>query len=239
EAEIARDYGAKVTVQDIPPLDGVQFGYALNLSRCNGNRRCVEACVKENNQTRSPEMEYIRVLEMPAGSLNVENSDHYYDHETVPHKEKYYMPVQCHQCVNPPCTKVCPVQATWTEPDGITVIDYNWCIGCRYCMAACPYEARRFNFSQPVLAKEEINPDMGYLSNRIRPAGVVEKCTFCLHRTRRGQYPACLEACPTGARVFGNMLDPDSEIHYILKNKRVYILKEDAGTMPRFFYYFD
>lgn len=239
ENEIARDYGAKVTVRDIQPMDGVQYGYALNLTRCNGNRKCVEACVKENNQTRDPEMQYIRVLEMPAGSLDVEKSDLYYDHEQVPAKDKYYLPVQCQQCQNPPCTKVCPVEATWTEPDGITVIDYNWCIGCRYCMAACPYEARRFNWQKAEIAPEEINPNMGYLSNRIRPQGVVEKCTYCLHRTREGKYPACMEVCPTGARVFGNMLDPDGEINYILKNKRVYILKEDAGTVPRFFYYFD
>ncbi|NUM53961.1 MAG: 4Fe-4S dicluster domain-containing protein [Candidatus Hydrogenedentes bacterium] len=239
ENEVARDYGAKVTVRDIRPMDGVEFGYALNLSRCNGNRKCVEACVQENNQTRDPQMQYIRVLEMPAGSLDVEKSDLYYDHEQVPAKGKYYLPVQCQQCQNPPCTKVCPVEATWTEPDGITVIDYNWCIGCRYCMAACPYEARRFNWKQAEIPPEEINPNMGYLSNRIRPMGVVEKCTYCLHRTREGQYPACMEVCPTGARVFGNMLDPDSEINYILKNKRVYILKEDAGTAPRFFYYFD
>lgn len=239
ENEIARDYGAKVAVRDIPPMDGVEYGYALNLTRCNGNRKCVEACVKENNQTRDPEMQYIRVLEMPAGSLDVEKSDLYYDHEQVPAKDKYYLPVQCQQCENPPCTKVCPVEATWTEPDGITVIDYNWCIGCRYCMAACPYEARRFNWQKAEIAPEEINPNMGYLSNRIRPAGVVEKCTYCLHRTREGKYPACMEVCPTGARVFGNMLDPESEINYILKNKRVYILKEDAGTIPRFFYYFD
>ncbi|MBM3289207.1 MAG: 4Fe-4S dicluster domain-containing protein [Candidatus Hydrogenedentes bacterium] len=239
ENETARDYGAKVTVRDITPMDGVQYGYALNLTRCNGNRKCVEACVMENNQTRDPQMQYIRVLEMPSGSLDVEKSDLYYDHEQVPAKDKYYLPVQCQQCENPPCTKVCPVEATWTEPDGITVIDYNWCIGCRYCMAACPYEARRFNWSKAEIAPEEINPNMGYLSNRIRPQGVVEKCTYCLHRTREGKYPACMEVCPTGARVFGNMLDPDSEINYILKNKRVYILKEDAGTVPRFFYYFD
>jgi len=239
ENEIARDYGAKVTVGNAKPMDGVEFGYALNLTRCNGNRKCVEACVQENNQTRDPEMQYIRVLEMPSGSLDVEKSDLYFDHDQVPAKEKYYLPVQCQQCQNPPCTKVCPVEATWTEPDGITVIDYNWCIGCRYCMAACPYEARRFNWSKAQIAPEEINPNMGYLSNRIRPAGVVEKCTYCLHRTREGKYPACMEVCPTGARVFGNMLDPDSEINYILKNKRVYILKEDAGTVPRFFYYFD
>lgn len=239
EGEIGRDYGAKVTIHDPKPKPGVRFAYALNLSRCNGSRRCVTACVQENNQSRDPEIQYIKVLEMPGGTFDVEKSDHHYDHEQVPQKEKYYLPVQCQQCENPPCTKVCPVEATWKESDGITVIDYNWCIGCRYCMAACPYEARRFNFSKPEIAKEDINPNMGYLSNRIRPAGVVEKCHFCLHRTREGKNPACMEVCPTGARVFGNLNDPDSEIRYIISNKRTYILKEEAGTIPAFFYYFD
>ena len=86
---------------------------------------------------------------------------------------------------------------------------------------------------------DEINPDQAYLSNRIRPQGVMEKCTFCLHRTRRGELPACLEACPTGSRVFGDLNDPDSEIRWVLENKRVFVLKEDLGTLPRFFYFFD
>lgn len=239
ETEIAERYHAKVNIRDYKPMDGVEYGYALNLSRCNGSRRCVTACMKENNQSRDPAMQYIKVLEMPAGSMDLEKSDLYYEDQVVPAAGKFYLPVQCQQCANPPCTKVCPVEATWTEGDGITVIDYNWCIGCRYCMAACPYEARRFNYSEPKIAAEEINPDMGYLSNRVRPQGVVEKCHFCLHRTRQGKFPACMEACPTGARVFGNVLDPDSEISYILRNKRVYILKEDAGTVPRFYYFFD
>jgi molybdopterin-containing oxidoreductase family iron-sulfur binding subunit len=239
EKEIGAEYGAKVTVNDPKPIEGVEFAYALNLSRCNGSRKCVTACMNENNQSRDPEMQYIRVVEMESGSFDLEKGNHFYDSEQVPNEGKYYLPVQCHQCAEPPCTKVCPVEATWTEPDGVTVIDYNWCIGCRYCMAACPYEARRFNFSKPVIPKEEINPNMGYLSNRIRPVGVVEKCHFCLHRTREGKYPACMEACPTGARVFGNLRDPDSEIRHILQNKRVYILKEEAGTVPRFFYFFD
>ena len=135
--------------------------------------------------------------------------------------------------------KVCPVEATWQEPDGITVIDYDWCIGCRYCEAACPYWARRFNFTEPHIPKGDLNPEMAYLSNRPRPKGVMEKCTFCLHRTRTGRLPACLEVCPTGSRKFGNVLDPDSEVAYILRNKRVYVFKEDVGTIPRFFYYFD
>ena len=94
-------------------------------------------------------------------------------------------------------------------------------------------------FLEPEIAAEEINPDQGYLSNRVRPQGVVEKCHFCLHRTRRGRQPACAEACPTGARVFGNLLDPDSPIRWVLDNKRVFVLKEELGTRPRFFYFFD
>jgi Fe-S-cluster-containing dehydrogenase component len=242
-AKAEREYGIRPNLRDARPLDGVEFGYALNLTRCVGCRRCAHACLKENNQSREDdqdiEMAYIRVLEMNKGAINLETSTVYYDPATVPQKDKYYMPVQCHQCRQPPCTKVCPVQATWQEKDGLVVVDYNWCIGCRYCMAACPYDARRFNYKKPALPKAAINPNQSYLSNRIRPKGVVEKCTFCLHRTRTGRYPACLEVCPTGARVFGNLLDPDSEISYILKNKRVYILKEDVGTQPRFYYFFD
>lgn len=240
EQRIAREYGAKVNVEDYKPIEGVEYAYALNLSRCNGSRRCVEACMKENNiPPDHTEMAYIRVIELPNDSLNLEDGDVRYKHDTVPESGKYYMPIQCHQCRKPPCVKVCPVQATWTEPDGITVIDYNWCIGCRYCMAGCPYEARRFNWTRPELEPEQINPDMGYLSNRIRPRGVVEKCNFCLHRTRRGLNPACLEVCPTGARVFGNIRDPNDRINYILKTKRVYILKAEANTIPRFYYFFD
>lgn len=239
EERIKDRYGRKVNIKDPPPIDDVEFVYALNLTRCNGNRACVHACMKENNQSRSPEMQYIRVLELPKGTLDVEQSDHYYEGETVPHEGKYYMPVQCHQCADAPCVKVCPVEATWIEPDGITVVDYDWCIGCRYCEAACPYWARRFNFTQPVIPEDQINPNMGYLSNRIRHKGVMEKCTFCLHRTREGRMPACLEACPTGARKFGNILDPNSEVSQILRTKRIFVLKEDVGTHPRFFYYFD
>jgi len=238
-----KEYGVRPNLHDVKSLDGVEFGYALNLTRCIGCRKCAHACLKENNQSREDaddiEMSYIRVLEMSKGAINLETSTVYYDPEAVPQKTKYYMPVQCQQCRQSPCTKVCPVQATWQEKDGVVVVDYNWCIGCRYCMAACPYDARRFNYKKPTIEKDQINPDQSYLSNRIRPKGVVEKCTFCLHRTREGKYPACLEVCPTGARVFGNLLDPNSEINYILNNKRVYILKEDVGTQPRFYYFFD
>jgi Fe-S-cluster-containing dehydrogenase component len=238
EAETLDQYGASVQIEDVRPLEWVQFAYALNLSACIGCRRCAEACHEENNHDRATNNSYIRVLEIDKGTVDLAFSDATYDGE-VPRPDKYYMPVQCHQCDNPPCVDVCPVEATWKESDGIVVVDYDWCIGCRYCEAACPYHARRFNWTKPELPAEEINPNQSYLSNRVRPQGVMEKCTFCLHRTRKGQMPACLEACPTGARVFGNLLDPDSEIRWVLENKRVFILKEDLGTQPRFFYFFD
>ncbi len=237
--EVNKRHNVEANLSDPPPMDGVEFVYGLNITRCVGCRRCVHACVEENNQSRAPEIQYIRVLEMEKGSIDVESSSHYYEHESLPHPHKYYMPVQCHQCTKPACVKVCPVEATWQEPDGITVIDYDWCIGCRYCQAACPYWARRFNWTTPQIPEGELNKEMSYLSNRPRAKGVMEKCTFCLHRTRTGRLPACLEVCPTGSRKFGNVLDPDSEVAYILRHKRVYVFKEEVGTIPRFFYYFD
>ena len=237
-AESRQETGEPVVVKDHKPIPGVQFAYALNLSICIGCRRCVEACHVENNHDRPTHQSYIRVFEMQKGGIDFEKGNCTYTHP-VPAKDKYYMPVQCQQCENPPCVKACPIEATWQESDGIVVVDYNWCIGCRYCEAACPYHARRFNWTKPEIPAAEVNPNQSYLSNRVRPQGVMEKCTFCLHRTREGRLPACLEACPTGARVFGNILDPDSEIRWVLENKRVFVLKEELGTKPRFYYFFD
>ncbi len=237
-AQANERFGVQVQVHDPEPIPGVSFAFALDLNKCNGNRMCVTACMRENNQSQDPPIQYIKVLELDRGTFKLEEGNMYYEGEEVPRKDKVYLPVQCNQCDNPPCVKACPVEATWKEKDGIVVIDYDWCIGCRYCMAACPYEARHFNFTKPKLEGRDLNPQQGYLSNRVRPSGVVEKCHFCLHRTRRGHYPACLEACPTGARKFGDLNDPDSEISAVLRDKRVFVLKEELNTVPRFFYYF-
>ncbi len=242
EKKYEKKYGKKFVVDADMPIDNTLFGYALDLSRCIGCRRCVYGCVDENNQSREPQIHWISVLRFESGEMNFEHSTKYYNPEKVPEEGYYYMPVQCQQCKNPPCTKVCPTQATWMEKDGIVVVDYNWCIGCRYCMAACPYGARHFNFTEPGIPKDELNTTTHYLGNRPRPVGVVEKCTFCVQRTRKkdgkGRYPACLEICPVGARKFGNLLDPNSEISYLLKNERVFRLKEDLNTQPKFFYFF-
>jgi Fe-S-cluster-containing dehydrogenase component len=230
--------GASVSIATTEAQPGVMFGYAFNISKCKGFRSCVEACINENNLDRQAETQYIRIFEMEDGVLDLDHADATFQHE-VPAAGHFYIGTQCFQCANPPCVKVCPVGATWQEPDGITVIDYDWCIGCRYCMAACPYWARRFNWSEPAVPADELNPNQHYLGNRARNRGAVEKCTFCIHRSREGRLPACAEACPTGARVFGNLLDPDSEIRWVLQNKKVFRLKEDLKTEPRFWYYTD
>jgi Fe-S-cluster-containing dehydrogenase component len=237
EERTLREYGARVSIHDPQPMPAVKYGYALNLTTCIGCRQCAQGCHRENNHDRVTNNSYIRVFELEAASMELDRATAIYDHP-VPVAGKRYMPVQCHHCDKPPCVDVCPVKATWKERDGLVVIDYNWCIGCRYCAAACPYHARYFNWSKPVIPAAEVNPNQGYLSNRIRLRGVMEKCTFCLHRTRVGRLPACLEACPAGARVFGNLMDEHSEIQWVLRNRRVFVLKEELGTLPTFFYYF-
>jgi Fe-S-cluster-containing dehydrogenase component len=230
--------GGRVDVSATGPRPGVLYGYAFNVSKCRGYMDCVRACVRENNQDRKSSIQYIRIHEMKKGKLDFGEAEDDYFHE-VPAAGHFYVGTQCFHCQNPPCVDVCPVQATWMEPDGIVVVDYNWCIGCRYCMAACPYDARRFNWADPVVPEDELNPNQHYLGNRLRKKGVVEKCTFCIQRSREGRNPACVEACPTGARVFGNLLDPDSDIRWVLANKKVFRLKEDLGTEPKFWYYMD
>jgi len=243
-ARLERDYSEKykkdIKVGTEKAIPGVLFGYGLDLSRCIGCRRCVYGCVDENNQSKDPQVQWISVLRFKKGEpwSDLEAAEKYYNPAEVPEADYFYMPVQCQQCENPPCVKACPTQATWKEPDGIVVIDYDWCIGCRYCMAACPYGARRFNWGQPNRKPEEVNPKTHYLGNRPRPKGVVEKCTFCIQRVRNGRYPACVEVCPVGARKFGNLLDPNSEIRYLIEHKRVFRLKEDLNTHPKFYYFF-
>ncbi len=230
--------GLTVEIDTTGPLENVLYGYAFNVTRCEGYMECVTACIRENNLDRRSDMQYIRIFEMEHGQMSPDQGDGKYFH-MVPKQGHFYMGVQCYHCDNPPCVKACPTKATWREPDGIVVVDYDWCIGCRYCMAACPYYGRRFNWNQPEIPKEEITTKQHYLGNRKRVRGMMEKCTFCIQRSRKGKLTACAEACPTGARVFGNLLDPDSEIRFVLENKKVYRLKEDLGTDPKFWYFID
>jgi Fe-S-cluster-containing dehydrogenase component len=270
EAELQAEYDdPDIEISTKGPMEDTVFGYALDVEKCIGCRRCVYACAEENNLSREAEenpaanqQHWIRVLQFedahidPGGEngdpygmeissefgdvsagVDWHEADHFYDPDEVPEEDSWYLPVQCQQCEDPSCTKVCPVQATWKEKDGIVVIDYDRCIGCKYCVTNCPYDARRFNFSEPHVPEDEINPDMHYLGNRPRPGEVVEKCTFCIQRTREGQYPACVEACPVGARKFGNLLDEESEVRRVLDEKPVFRLHPETGNEPKFFYF--
>ncbi len=230
--------GADIQMSSKAPIEGVLFGYAFNVTRCEGYMECVTACVKENNLDRKSKTQYIRIFEMEHGEMTPEAGDGKFFHE-VPVEDHFYMGVQCFHCEKAPCIKACPTKATWKEPDGIVVVDYDWCIGCRYCIAACPYYGRRFNWNEPQVPLNEMNKKQHYLGNRMRGRGQMEKCTFCVQRSREGRLPACVEACPTGARVFGNLLDPKSEIRFVLKNKKVFRLKEDLGTDPKYWYFID
>jgi molybdopterin-containing oxidoreductase family iron-sulfur binding subunit len=158
ERQYSAKYGKAVTVSGAQAIPGVEFAYALDLSRCIGCRRCVYGCVEENNQSRDPEVQWIKVFSMEKSKgVDFTEADPYYQPAEVPEEGHFYVPTACQQCRNPPCTKVCPTGATWADPDGIVVIDYDWCIGCRYCMAACPYGARHFNWGEPTLSKDPLS----------------------------------------------------------------------------------
>jgi molybdopterin-containing oxidoreductase family iron-sulfur binding subunit len=157
-----------------------------------------------------------------------------------------FLPRPCLQCDDPPCTKVCPVYATYRNPEGIVAQIYARCIGCRFCMAACPYNAKYFNWRRYQTEAPGQNPDVS-----VRPKGVVEKCTFCHHRLQKareralaerrdlapGEYvPACAEACPTRAITFGDLSDPGGEVARLARSPRAFRLGEQLGTKPKVIY---
>jgi Fe-S-cluster-containing dehydrogenase component len=139
--------------------------------------------------------------------------------------------VACNHCENPPCVRVCPTKATFKLPNGITMQDEHRCIGCRFCMAACPYGARSFNWRDPRTAIKNENKEYP-----TRTKGVVEKCTFCTERLAVGKLPACVEAAPKGGMLFGDIEDPNSEIRKIVTNQYTIRRKSDLGTGPAIYY---
>jgi Fe-S-cluster-containing dehydrogenase component len=146
--------------------------------------------------------------------------------------------VLCNHCTNPPCVRVCPTKATYKLADGITMQDMHRCIGCRFCMAACPYGSRSFNWVDPRRAAN-LDPAKGGKVNSEYPTrtkGVVEKCTFCTERLAVGKMPACVEAAPKGALLFGDLEDPNSEVRKIVANRLTIRRKPDLGTGPAVYY---
>jgi molybdopterin-containing oxidoreductase family iron-sulfur binding subunit len=145
-------------------------------------------------------------------------------------KEKPFL-VLCNHCTHAPCVRVCPTQATFKNDQGITMMDFHRCIGCRYCMAACPYGARSFNWRDPRPYIKDINPDFP-----TRDRGVVEKCDFCVERLAIGKIPACVQACKAKALIFGDLDDPESELRKTLATRYSIQRKPELGTMPGVYY---
>ncbi|NDJ34342.1 MAG: 4Fe-4S dicluster domain-containing protein [Chloroflexi bacterium] len=164
--------------------------------------------------------------------------------------EVFHMTRPCLHCQEPPCADVCPTGATYQRGDGLVVMDYDRCIGCRYCQVACPYDVRRFNW-EPVdqdAPANDLQPQWGSAEVERRSRGVTEKCTFCIHRLDRGlehgltpgvdeaATPACVNICPVEARIFGDLNDPDSRVSQIIENTPTFRLAEELGTEPNVYY---
>jgi Fe-S-cluster-containing dehydrogenase component len=207
-----------------------KWAMVIDTKACVGCRKCVYACVRETNIGRNSGFTYIQVLEMEPGSNEVEASTLTYPEGGNP--DRWYQPVQCMHCAKPTCVYGCPVKATWKEPDGIVVVDYDKCISCRNCIVTCPYSARHNNWVEPFVPEKEINPKVPLEAK----AGVIEKCTFCVQRVRNGLTTRCTEVCPVGARTFGDLKDPESAVSVLLKTRRVYRMKEELGTEPMIWY---
>lgn len=202
-----------------------KLGMAINLSRCIGCHTCANACKMSNDVPMG--MLWNRVLTDGTDVLDGAQG-------TYPDLARVYIPLACQHCENPACLKVCPTGATYKDESGRVEIDYDKCIGCRYCMAACPYNARVFNWSVP-----DHDPDFKYGYNAVpeRHVGVMEKCTLCKERCDDGLQPMCVECCPTSARVYGDLDDPESDIAKLVAKGNAFNLLPEQGTRPQVYYY--
>lgn len=213
------------------PEEKRRWVMVIDLRKCVGCNACTIACVVENKLP--PGVVYRPVLHEEEGKY--------------PHVVRKFIPRPCMQCDNPPCTPVCPVNATWKRPDGIVVIDYEACIGCRYCIPACPYGARSFDFGDyytegtPEIDPVERAPSFEYHRPWKRkgnqpPVGTARKCHFCLHRIERGLLPQCVTTCIGRATFFGDANDPESLVSELIRKPNVIRLKEKLGLEPKVYY---
>ena len=205
-----------------------QWVMVIDQSKCVGCGYCTYTCQAHNDT--NPDIEWNTITR--TGSLDDKN---------------VYLPRPCMHCEKAPCVEVCPVQATTYRDDGIVMMDYDRCIGCRYCEVACPYQARSFNW-EGFTGVNPVVPKWGQPEVERRPRGVVEKCSFCYQRIDRGlelgltpgvdadATPACVVICPVGARLFGDLNDPNSEVSQLLATHDSYRLRENLGTGPRVYY---
>lgn len=219
----------------VEETSGVRLGMVIDMRKFYGKQEMLDeaiaACIKAHNVPEIPskKSEIKWIWKTGYGNAFPEHS-HAHRSDTV-HGNSF--PVLCNHCDNPSCVKACPTKATFVnETNGIVAMDFHRCIGCRFCMAACPYGARSFNWQDPRPFIKAYNKDF---PTRMR--GVVEKCNFCGERLALGQEPACVEACKgTGAMVFGDLNDPESEISKVLDKEYTIQRKPSAGTVPSVFY---
>ncbi|GAB4410153.1 MAG: 4Fe-4S dicluster domain-containing protein [Anaerolineae bacterium] len=224
------------------PREQRRWVMVIDLRKCVGCHACTIACVAENKLP--PGVVYRPVLEEEIG--------------TYPHVTRRFIPRPCMQCEKPPCVPVCPVEATYTNKDGVVVVDYDQCIGCRYCITACPYGARTFDFGQTYTSgtaeadglilgrnsaddyERAANFEYGTPHERRghdeSPIGNVRKCHFCLHRVAVGMLPACVTTCIGRATMFGDANDHESLVSEMIARPNVMRLKEELGTEPRVYY---
>jgi len=208
---------------------GVKWGMLIDLRKCDGCDKCIEACRSVHNIPKfndlKNQVDWIWLIDFENA---FPEQYHKFMREDLENRK---VPILCNQCDNPPCVRVCPTKATWKREDGIVMMDYHRCIGCRYCMAACPYGSRSFNWRDPRPYISKINEDYP-----TREKGVVEKCDFCAERLRENKQPVCVEACDRGAMIFGDLNDENSEIRIKLKEEYAIVRKPSLGTHPNIYY---
>ncbi len=223
-----------------------RWGMVIDLDKCTGCQSCSVACKAENNVPHgSPEEHIKRTAPFWHKVIAVSNGEY-------PALSINLIPMPCMHCDDAPCVTVCPAKATYRREDGIVIQNFRRCIGCKYCIVACPYGVRSFNYKEPE-EEEYHRPDLppsrtdrGVWPFPHRVHGVVEKCTFCFHRidqaVREGKkvgtevLPACAEACPAHAIAFGDLDDPDSNVSQLLASRQWIRLREEMGTSPKVFY---
>ncbi len=204
-----------------------RYGMVIDLLRCIGCQACTVACKAENSS--KPGIFWNRVLDEEFGEY--------------PAVRRMFLPRPCMHCKDAPCVEVCPTGASYRREDGIVLVDYNKCVGCKYCIEACPYGARYFNKGKAGYYGSVLTPGekLGYEEHEL---GVVEKCTFCVHRIERGlalglkpgvdhaATPACVNVCVASARYFGDLDDPNSQVSQLIRSRHGIPLLKELNTNP-------